>query len=475
MDADGDFVVAWASFGPDGSDWGIFAQRYDAAGVAQGGEFQVNAFTTGDQELPAVAMDADGDFVVAWRSYGQDGSGYGVFAQRYDAAGVGQGGELLVNTQTSNAQNDPAIAMDADGDFVVAWASEIQDGSSDGIFAQRNQGDGPVAGDFTVDGRSDILWRNTGTGNAILWQMDGFAKEAAGSIGAPSTAWQVRGLADFNADTKTDLLWRNTSTGEAVIWLMDGFTKLAAGGIGAPSLDWQVVGTGDFDGDDHADILWRNITSGVTLIWKMDGLSKTASGGFGGVAQHEHRGHGDLAHGRFLEACLWRARRAGFGLGGRGHRRVQQRWPLRHPVAQYEHRQHHHLENERVDQGSRGLDRRAASGVARGRRGRWRRRPAVRHHLAQHEQRQHRRLADGRLHQGCRGWDRQRTVGQGGAIAGPARRDPCSLPSGWKAWNTRAKVPVQATSWRPPANLHADLAEPKRNGRPANSNRFGTP
>jgi hypothetical protein len=282
MDADGDFVVAWASFGPDGSDWGIFAQRYDAAGVAQGGEFQVNAFTTGDQELPAVAMDADGDFVVAWRSYGQDGSGYGVFAQRYDAAGVGQGGELLVNTQTSNAQNDPAIAMDADGDFVVAWASEIQDGSSDGIFAQRNQGDGPVAGDFTVDGRSDILWRNTGTGNAILWQMDGFAKEAAGSIGAPSTAWQVRGLADFNADTKTDLLWRNTSTGEAVIWLMDGFTKLAAGGIGAPSLDWQVVGTGDFDGDDHADILWRNITSGVTLIWKMDGLSKTASGGFGG-------------------------------------------------------------------------------------------------------------------------------------------------------------------------------------------------
>ena len=137
--------------------------------------------------------------------------------------------------------------------------------------------------DLSGDNRADILWRNADTGGTVLWQMNGFGREAAQSIGAPDPVWQVRGLADFDGDAKADVLWRNTSTGQATIWLMDGFTKRAAGGIGAPSLDWQVVGTGDFDGDAHADILWRNTTTGAALVWQMDGLSKAAAGGIGGA------------------------------------------------------------------------------------------------------------------------------------------------------------------------------------------------
>ena len=124
MDAAGDFVVAWNSdASQDGSNYGVYAQRYNAAGVAQGGEFQVNTYTTSSQACPAVAMDAAGDFVVAWQSYGQDGSGYGVYAQRYNAAGTAQGSEFRVNTYTTNAQRFPTVAMDAAGDFVVAWAA----------------------------------------------------------------------------------------------------------------------------------------------------------------------------------------------------------------------------------------------------------------------------------------------------------------------------------------------------------------
>jgi hypothetical protein len=50
-----------------------------------GSEFLVNTYTTGSQDDPSVAMTRSGDFVVAWDGApGQDGSGYGVFAQRYD-------------------------------------------------------------------------------------------------------------------------------------------------------------------------------------------------------------------------------------------------------------------------------------------------------------------------------------------------------------------------------------------------------
>jgi len=150
LDADGDFVVIWQSFGQDepaqANFGGIYAQRYNAAGVAQGGEFRVNTVTTNSQTLPAIALDADGDFVVSWQSIGQDGGGTGVYAQRYNAAGVAQGSEFQVNTFVTRTQSFPAIALDADGDFVVSWQSTGQDDpagstTATGIYAQRYQAD----------------------------------------------------------------------------------------------------------------------------------------------------------------------------------------------------------------------------------------------------------------------------------------------------------------------------------------------
>jgi hypothetical protein len=47
-------------------------------------------YTTGYQFFPAVAMDADGDFVVVWTDYaGRDGSLRGAFGQRSARAGRG--------------------------------------------------------------------------------------------------------------------------------------------------------------------------------------------------------------------------------------------------------------------------------------------------------------------------------------------------------------------------------------------------
>ncbi|MDP3856771.1 MAG: Calx-beta domain-containing protein, partial [Stagnimonas sp.] len=114
-----------------------YAQRYNAAGTPQGSEFKVNTTTANNQSDPAIAMDADSDFVVSWASNSQDGSLYGIYAQRYNAAGTPQGSEFRVNTYTTNNQDSPAIAMAADGDFVLSWASKLQDGSLNGIYAQR--------------------------------------------------------------------------------------------------------------------------------------------------------------------------------------------------------------------------------------------------------------------------------------------------------------------------------------------------
>ena len=136
-DPNGNFVVAWESFGQDGSGYGIFGQRFNAAGTKQGGEFRVSTYSTDQQYFPGVAVDEKGNFVVTWSSYGQDGSDYGVFGQRFNAAGAAQGSEFRVNTATLNYQKYPRVAGSPDGDFVVVWSSLGQDGSAAGAFGQR--------------------------------------------------------------------------------------------------------------------------------------------------------------------------------------------------------------------------------------------------------------------------------------------------------------------------------------------------
>src|SRR5262249_23667920 len=144
--ASGNFVVVWSSnAGQDGFQGGVFGQRYDASGTKQGGEFQVNTYTSGDQSNPSIAMDVSGNFVVVWQSRNQVGLGQDVFAQRFDSSGVPQGSEFRVNTYTTGNQYAPSIGMDLTGDFVVVWQS-YQDGSGYGIFGQRFDSSGTKQG-----------------------------------------------------------------------------------------------------------------------------------------------------------------------------------------------------------------------------------------------------------------------------------------------------------------------------------------
>src|SRR4030095_3482098 len=148
--------------GQDGSSVGVFGQRLDASGAPVGGEFQVNTYTTDLQSAPAVTAEPGGGFVVVWQSrpryggVGQDGDGGGVFDQRFDDTGGRAGAEFQVNTYTTGVQDAPDVAADADGNLVVTWRSgdygSTQDGSQAGIFARHLTGDGARVGpEFQVN------------------------------------------------------------------------------------------------------------------------------------------------------------------------------------------------------------------------------------------------------------------------------------------------------------------------------------
>ena len=133
-DPSGNFVVVWNS-PQDGSSDGVFGQRYNGSGVPLGSEFRVNTYTTGFQEFPSVAADSTGNFVAVWHS-NQEGS-VGIVGQRFASSGAPLGSEFRVNTYTTGNQYFPSVAADSAGNFVVVWTSYGQDGSGLGIFAQR--------------------------------------------------------------------------------------------------------------------------------------------------------------------------------------------------------------------------------------------------------------------------------------------------------------------------------------------------
>ena len=142
----GGFVVVWDSESQDGSGSELYGQIYDSAGQASGNELTINTFTENDQKSCSAAGLADGGFVVVWASDDQDGDGYGVYGQRYDAAGVAVGTEFIVNSYTVANQESPDVISLADGGFIVSWESYGQDGSLEGIYAQLYNGSATAIG-----------------------------------------------------------------------------------------------------------------------------------------------------------------------------------------------------------------------------------------------------------------------------------------------------------------------------------------
>lgn len=134
---DGGFVITWQSADQDGSYYGIYAQRYKSSNEAYDSEFRVNSYTTKDQKAPTIAGLSDGGFVIAWQSADHDGSWDGIYAQRYTSSSEVYGVEFQVNTYTTGYQDAPAISGLSDGGYVITWQGAEYDGWDIDIYAQR--------------------------------------------------------------------------------------------------------------------------------------------------------------------------------------------------------------------------------------------------------------------------------------------------------------------------------------------------
>lgn len=149
---DGGYIVSWQSQ-VSGTNYDIYTQRYDVTGSTIGVETLINTTTTDSQAASEIIGMQDGGYLVAWQSNLQDGSSNGVYFQRYSSIGVKVGGETRANTTTINDQAHPAAALLTDGGFIITWQSKNQDSTASyGIYAQRyDANSNPIGPEFLVN------------------------------------------------------------------------------------------------------------------------------------------------------------------------------------------------------------------------------------------------------------------------------------------------------------------------------------
>jgi len=134
-------------------------------------------------------------------------------------------------------------------------------------------------GDFSGDGRTDVLWHHAESGQVGVWVLDGTnvasAPLFAWTAGA-ADGWELKGTGDFNRDGHIDLLWYKGQTGQIHVWYLDGMTITGTADLSwnvPGDQGWEIKGTGDFNRDGQVDILWHHPGSGAVGVWLMNGTT----------------------------------------------------------------------------------------------------------------------------------------------------------------------------------------------------------
>jgi large repetitive protein len=180
--ADGSFVVVWAAGGGD-----VRGQRFDSAGTPQGPELLINTTTTGEHTRPAVAADAAGNFVVVWQQHSKPSAALG---QRFDAAGVPQGAEFQVDSSAGPLAY-PAVSARPGGGFVVAWNNR----GAGAVWARRFDAAGaPLGAAFHATGVAGFQdWPQVAHGPnddfVVVWEN----LDSLGTLGVAGRAFDSSG------------------------------------------------------------------------------------------------------------------------------------------------------------------------------------------------------------------------------------------------------------------------------------------
>ena len=197
MDGVGNFVIAWEDY-RNGDNSDIYYQRYNSAGTAQGVNIKANDVGIADQAKPTIAMDGGGSFVIAWENHRYNNKG--IYYQRYNSAGTAQGVNTKANDDSgSTYQWYPAIAMDGVGNFVIVWEDFSGGSNNSDVIGQRFYSNGGFKdGNYRIvadgpnhcEGSPVVIANN----NNLIFAWEDSRRSLGGDIYCKIVGWDWNGV-----------------------------------------------------------------------------------------------------------------------------------------------------------------------------------------------------------------------------------------------------------------------------------------
>ena len=225
MDAAGRFMVAYREDSPLGP--GLWGRAFNADGSNWKNSFYI---ANGGDTNPSIAMAADGSAWVTWEAL-TDGDGTGIYGQAYDTSGNPSGSPLQVNNHTAGTQSSASVAVLSDTRRVVVWSGE-RSADSEGVSARVyaptppvivSGGGGGTATASVAENSTAVTVVNAtdAGGHAITYAVIGGADAARFAIDAASGALRFvqapdrEQPADVGADNVYDVIVQ-ASNGESI-------------------------------------------------------------------------------------------------------------------------------------------------------------------------------------------------------------------------------------------------------------------
>jgi hypothetical protein len=277
LSVDGNTAVVGGSADNSGVGAAWVFTRSGAVWTQQGAKLVGSGFVgTGIQQGCSVALSGDGNIAMVSGPGDSSGAGAAWVFTRSGGVWTQQGAKLVGSGAAGNADQGQSVALSGDSHTAILGGPfDNFDAGAAWVFVSANA---TATHDFNADGKSDILSRDTNTGDVKLWLMNGGVAFPGGTIANMATNWQIVAQRDFNGDGKADILWRDNTTGTVRLFLMNGLTVTQNLTVASnvPS-HYVIAGVGDFNGDGNADILWRDSNTGYVSMWFMNGATATAA------------------------------------------------------------------------------------------------------------------------------------------------------------------------------------------------------
>ncbi len=156
ISSSGSFVVVWIDYRSTSGGVGLYAQRYDEFGNPLGENFKVSDTTSPNWSFSSIAMHKSGSFIICWMDTRNED--WDIYAQIYDSLGTPLDKNFRVNDDVgSSEQNNPSVAIDELGRFIVTW-TDFRNGTLN-IMAQAYSPDGTQLGTNTQV-NTNAFWGN---------------------------------------------------------------------------------------------------------------------------------------------------------------------------------------------------------------------------------------------------------------------------------------------------------------------------